>query len=167
MGKRVFISASNFHAKARVCVCVCVCVCVYVISQLCLTLHDIMDCTRKPTRFLCSWDSPGKNTGVGSHSLLQRIFLTQGWNPGLLHCRWILYCLSHQGSPAKTLTVKQKLPSFCLIGYLYFSRAIKSKSTRAPASPQSIYAWTQKRLSSQGNVVCLMQKGWTSTSVDP
>ena len=49
------------------------------------------------TRLLCPWDSPGKNTGVGSHFLLQGIFSTQGWNPGLLHCRQILYCLSHQG----------------------------------------------------------------------
>ena len=40
-------------------------------------------------------DSPGKNTGVGSHSLLQGIFSTQGMNPGLLHCRWVLYRLSH------------------------------------------------------------------------
>ena len=44
-------------------------------------------------------DSPGKNTGVGSRSLLQGIFPTQGSNPGLLHCGWILYHLSHQGSP--------------------------------------------------------------------
>ena len=44
-------------------------------------------------------DYPGKNTGVGCHDLLQRIFSTQGWNPGLLHCRQILYHLSHQGSP--------------------------------------------------------------------
>jgi len=36
---------------------------------------------------------------VGSHSLLQGIFLTQESNPGLLHCRWILYSLSHQGFP--------------------------------------------------------------------
>ena len=35
---------------------------------------------------------------MGCHSLLQGIFLTQGSNPGLLHCRWILYCLCHQGS---------------------------------------------------------------------
>ena len=42
---------------------------------------------------------PGQNTGVGSHSLLQGSFPTQGSNPGLLHCRWILYQLSHQGSP--------------------------------------------------------------------
>ena len=41
-------------------------------------------------------DSPGKNTGVGCHALLQGIFPTQGLNPDLPHCRQILYCLSHQ-----------------------------------------------------------------------
>ena len=45
------------------------------------------------------WRSPGQNTGVGSLSLLQGIFPTQGSNPGLLHCRWILYQLSHKESP--------------------------------------------------------------------
>ena len=44
-------------------------------------------------------DSPDKNTRVGCHALLQRIFPTQGSNPGLLHCRQILYHLSHQRSP--------------------------------------------------------------------
>ena len=53
----------------------------------------------QPTRLLCPWDFPGKNTRLGSYSLLQEVFLTQGSNPGLPHCRWILYCLSHQGSP--------------------------------------------------------------------
>ena len=49
--------------------------------------------------FATLWmDSPGQNTEVGSHSLLQAIFPTQGSNPGLLHCRQILYQLSHQGS---------------------------------------------------------------------
>ena len=47
---------------------------------------------------LCPWDAPGKSTGVGFSFLLQRIFLTQGSNPGLLHCRQMLYRLSHQGS---------------------------------------------------------------------
>ena len=46
-----------------------------------------------------SMASPGKNTGVGCHALLQGILPTQGWNPGLRHCRWILYCLSHERSP--------------------------------------------------------------------
>ena len=47
-------------------------------------------------------DSSGKNTAVGCHALLQGIFPTQGSNVGLLHCRQILYQLSHQGSPGKT-----------------------------------------------------------------
>ena len=45
------------------------------------------------------WNSPGKNTGVGSLSLLQGIFPTQGLNPGLPHCRQILYQLNHKWSP--------------------------------------------------------------------
>ena len=45
------------------------------------------------------WNSLGQNTGVGSCSLLQGIFPTQGLNPALPHCRWILHQLSHQGSP--------------------------------------------------------------------
>ena len=44
-----------------------------------------------PSRLLHPRDFPGKHTGVGCHFLLQGIFPTQGWNPGLLHCRWILY----------------------------------------------------------------------------
>ena len=57
-------------------------------------------------RLLCPWDSPGKNTGVGCHALLQGIFLTQSSNPGILHCRWILYHLYHlsyQQSPGYSL----------------------------------------------------------------
>ena len=49
-------------------------------------------------------DSPGKNTGVGCHSLLQGSFPTEESNPGLPYYRWILYHLSHQGSPPHTLT---------------------------------------------------------------
>ena len=49
------------------------------------------------SRLLCPRNSPGKNIGVGCQSLLQDIFLTQGSNPDLLHCRQILYQLSHQG----------------------------------------------------------------------
>ena len=45
------------------------------------------------------WNSPGHNTGVGSLSLLQGIFPIQGSDPGLPHCRWILYQPRHQGSP--------------------------------------------------------------------
>ena len=52
-----------------------------------------------PTSLLCPWNSPGRNTRVGIHSILQGIFLTQGSNRGLSHCRQILYSLSHQGNP--------------------------------------------------------------------
>ena len=63
--------------------------------QSCPALCNPMDCSL-PVKLLCPWDSPGKNTGVVFHSLLQGIFPTQGSNPGLLHCRQILYHLSHQ-----------------------------------------------------------------------
>ena len=56
-----------------------------------------MDCSL-PGFSVCR-DSPGKNTVVGDHALLQGIFPTQGLNPVLPHCRWILYRLNHQGSP--------------------------------------------------------------------
>ena len=55
-----------------------------------------------PARLLCLWDSPGKNTGVGCHALLQGIFLTQGSNLhllGLLHWQESSLLLSYQGSP--------------------------------------------------------------------
>ena len=52
---------------------------------------------------LCPWDSPGKNTGVGCHFLLQGIFMTLGLNSGLLHFRQILYHLSHPGSSMTNL----------------------------------------------------------------
>ena len=60
-------------------------------------------------------DSPGKNTGVGCHALLQGIFSTQGWNPSFLHCRQIHYHLSYQRSPTSVMNVKvaQSCPTFC------------------------------------------------------
>ena len=51
-----------------------------------------------PPRLLRLWDFPGKSTGVGCRFLLQRIFPTQELNPGLLHCRQILYQLSYEGN---------------------------------------------------------------------
>ena len=59
----------------------------------------------QPTRLLCPLDFPGKNTGVGCHFLLQRIFWTQNSNPGLLHCRWVLYRLSQERSPNRYIAV--------------------------------------------------------------
>ena len=58
-----------------------------------------MSSSLQPHGLHSQWNSPGQNTGVGSLSLLQGIFPTQKSNPGLPHCRWILYQLSHKGSP--------------------------------------------------------------------
>ena len=68
-----------------------------LVTQSCVTLHDPMDCCL-PGSFVHG-NSLGGNTRVGCHAFLQGIFPTQGSNSGLLHCRWILYHLSHQGSP--------------------------------------------------------------------
>ena len=68
-------------------------------------------------RLVSPWNSPGKSTGVGCHSLLQGIFPTQGSNPGLLHCRQTVNHLSHQGSPYETSSsiyedeIRQKWPA--------------------------------------------------------
>ena len=67
------------------------------VIQLCLTLCDPMDYSLPDSSV--HGLSSGKNTGMGCHALLLRIFPTQGSNPGLLHCRQILYHLSHQGGP--------------------------------------------------------------------
>ena len=70
-----------------------------LVAQLCLALWVPMDCS--PPGSFVHRDSPGQNTGVGCHALFQRIFPPQGSNPGLPHCRRILYHLSHQGSPGR------------------------------------------------------------------
>ena len=64
----------------------------------------------QPARLLYLWNCLGKNTGVGSHSLLWGIFLTQGSNLSLLHCLHVLYSLRYQGSPSQVvLVVKRNL----------------------------------------------------------
>ena len=78
------------------------------VDQSCLTLYRL-------------WNSLGQNTGVGNLSLLQGIFQTQGLNPGLPQYRWILYQLSHQGSPTveRGLIIKEDL--YCSGGLLPWS----------------------------------------------
>ena len=69
-----------------------------LVTQLSLTLCNSMDCSLSGSSV--HGILQGRITGEGSHSLLQGIFLTQGSNPGFLHCIRFPYCLSHQGSPA-------------------------------------------------------------------
>ena len=107
------------------CVCVCVCIPINFIflflrknliiwlkqdskwSFFCKVSHhqsesescSVVSNPLRPHRLYRSWNSLGQNTGVGSLSLLQGIFPTQGSNPGLPHCRWILYQMSYKGNP--------------------------------------------------------------------
>ena len=60
---------------------------------------SVMSYSLWPSGLYTPWNSPGQNTGVSSLFLLQGVFPTQGSNPGLPHCRRILYQLSHKGSP--------------------------------------------------------------------
>ena len=79
----------------------------FCVAHLCPTLHDTVDCS--PPGSSVHGDSPGKNTDVGCHALLQGIFPTQEWSPGLPHCRHILYQLSYQGVPLTAHThIKKK-----------------------------------------------------------
>ena len=98
------------------------------------------------TRHLCPRNSPGKNTVLNCHFLLQGIFPTQGSNPGLLHCRQILHCLSHQGSHrisySKTFLTttlwnfptgkSMSLGSFHSPSLIQLSLSIKAMSTFTP-----------------------------------
>ena len=72
------------------------CAVLCLVTQSCPTLCNPMDCS--PPGSSVHGDSPGENTGLGCHALLQEIFPTQGSNPGLPRCRQILYRLRHQGS---------------------------------------------------------------------
>ena len=77
--------------------------CACILNHLSLVSNSLQPYGLYPTRLLCPWDSPGKNTGTGCHFLLQGIFPTQGLNQHLLwlmHCKKILYLpLSHRGIP--------------------------------------------------------------------
>ena len=63
--------------------------------------HSVVSYSFRPRGLYSPWNSPSQKTRVGSLSLLQGIFPSQGSNPGFPHCRWILYQLSHKGSPLK------------------------------------------------------------------
>ena len=82
-------------------------------SSVCVS-HSVMSNSLwphglSPARLLCPWIFPGKNTGAGCHFLLQGIFTTKESNPVLLHCRQILYSLSHRGSPVNPVVISHLL----------------------------------------------------------
>ena len=92
-----------------------------------------------PTRLLCPWNFPGKNTGVGCYFLLQGIFPTQGLNPGLLHCRQMLYHLSHQGSPKGKPVIYEKKKKWGDEGEDMLLQALAELTVPAPPAVMPIY----------------------------
>ena len=85
--------------------------------------HSVVSDSLRPHGLHSIWNSLGQNTGVGSRSLLQGMFPTQGLNPGLPRCRQILYQLSHQGNPCIILATQKKKKTFwfifLIISYLF------------------------------------------------
>ena len=96
-GVRGFVRTRNSVPSPKPFMC-CVCLIAQATkSTMGSTLRDPMDCI--PPGSSVHEDCPSKNTGVSCCALFQGIFPTQELNPGLPHCRQILYCLNHQGSP--------------------------------------------------------------------
>ena len=122
-----------------------------LVTQLCLTLCKLMDC-RLPGSSVHG-DSPGKNTGVGCHALLQGIFPTQKLNPGLLHCRHILYQPSYEGSLSN--------PSwFSLIGETSCTRQVPGAKTRHPAQTLPSTGWSLcLQMPGESRIISLLQPG--------
>ena len=83
-----------------------------LVTRSCLAVSESMDCS--PPGSSVHGNSSGQNTGVGGHALLQGICPTQGSNPGLPHCRWILYLLSRQGSPCCGRNIHKREERDCL-----------------------------------------------------
>ena len=98
-----FLTASCAPNMRDVCVFECLCV------SRSVTSNSLPPRGLQPARLLCPRNSPFKNPGVGCHSFLQGIFPSQGSNPGLQHCRQILYSLSHQGNHG--VLIRQSFPS--------------------------------------------------------
>ena len=83
---------------------------------------------------------------MDSHSLLQGIFLTQGLNLGILHCRHILYCLNHQRSPRANKKLEQFARDECLAWYKIWSVNLAWSSLPRTSEPEGRQGWPKKRL---------------------
>ena len=105
----------------------------------------------RPHGLYSTRNSLGQNTGVGSHSLLQGIFPTQGLNPGLPHCRQILCQLSHKGSPRRLQWVAYPFPRgssrsrnqtrvFCIAGGFFINLVMREAIALLGAYPEKLNA---------------------------
>ena len=89
--------------------------------------RSVVSDSLRHNRLYSPWNSPGQNTRVGSLSLLQGIFPTQRSNPGLLHCRWILYPLSHKRSPSGIIVGGKSTLKYIEFLQIYSNFSIRSQ----------------------------------------
>ena len=129
------------------------------VALSCPTLCNPMGC------ILCPWITPGKNTRVSCHSLLQRIFPIQWSNPGLLCCRQILYSLRYQGSPEPSrLAFKAyifKSPNLLL----FWSLSLQLLCPAVHRTPP--FGWTVLDLNSYYYIISLQKQHLVSIFVLP
>ena len=104
--------------------------------------RSVLSDSLQPHGLYSPWNSPGQNTRVGSLSLLQGILLTQGSNPGLWHCRRILYQLSYKRSPRvldwvaypfsrRSSQPKNQTGVSCIAGRFFTNWAIRESNSLA------------------------------------
>ena len=103
----------------------------------------------QPSRLPWPWNCPDKNSGVDCHFLLQGIFPMQWLNPGLLHCRNIFYCLSHQGSPINNI----KFDSQAVVIYAYYVGKLRSVLEGMPKRLDHACLWEGRLETGAGVVV--------------
>ena len=115
-------------------------ICLFMLL-LCCESHSVVSNSLWPHGLHSGWNSPGQNSGVGSLSLLQGIFPTQGSKPGLPHCGWILYQLNHKGSPRilewvaypfsrGSVRPRNRTGIFCIAGGFFTNWAIREARSR-------------------------------------
>ena len=136
--------------------------------------RSVVSDSLQPHGLYSPWKSPGQNTGVGSLSFLQRIFPIQGLNPGLPHCRWILYQLSRQGSPKilQWVTYPFSIGSSwprnqprvsCIAGGFFISWATREaplKKRTSPGRGPGVGICHRNTGKNDGGLVLVMLLGW-------
>ena len=132
-------------------------------SERCLVMSDSL----QPHRPYCPWNSLGQHTGVCSLSLLQEIFPIQESNPGLLHCRQILYQLSYQGSLTEELIVCNLGPrSTISILTLFDTQSLITINQlcdiRKPTKSQRGFGVPIWKLAALNSTTCKDEKKWAT-----
>ena len=118
-----------------------VCIYIYIMKSESES-HSVVSDSLQPHGLHSPWNSPGQNTGLGSLSFLQGIFPTQGSNPGLPHCRRILYQLSHHMTTGKIIALIRQ--TFVSKGMsLLFNMLSRLVIAFLPRSKRLFISWLQ------------------------